>query len=481
MTQRIAVLGAGPSGLAQLRAFDAARRAGADVPEIVCFEKQSDLGGMWNYTWRTGLDQHGEPVHASMYRYLWSNGPKECLEFADYSFEEHFGRPIASYPPRPVLRDYIMGRIERSNLRHQIRFNTAVHSVEYSEQTGKFTVTVRELEDDRMVSEEFDWVVVATGHFSTPNAPAFEGLSQFPGRVLHAHDFRDACEFAGKDLLLVGSSYSAEDIGTQCYKYGAKSVTFSYRSSPMGYDWPEAFDERPLLVRVDGSAAHFADGSSKDVDAIVLCTGYQHHFPFLPDELSLRTKNRLYPQGLYKGVFWIDNPKLVYLGMQDQYYTFNMFDAQAWFARDVILGHAALPDAEAMRADSEAWFARENACADHDDDIDFQAAYVRDLVDRTDYPDFAIETVAGMFKQWLRDKQAGILDYRDKSYRSTITGTLAPPHHTRWMQAMDDSLQAFLENSSELEDQLEVRRPAAPAVARPDNAAAQPQPQRRSA
>ena len=39
---------------------------------------------MWNYTWRTGLDQHGEPVHGSMYRYLWSNGPKECLEFADY-------------------------------------------------------------------------------------------------------------------------------------------------------------------------------------------------------------------------------------------------------------------------------------------------------------------------------------------------------------------------------------------------------------
>src|SRR5690606_24797443 len=128
---------------------------------------------------------------------------------------------------------------------------------------------------------------------------------------------------------------SAEDIGTQCYKYGAKSVTFSYRSAPMGYDWPEAFDERPLLVRVEGNTAHFADGSSKDVDAIILCTGYQHHFPFLPDELTLRTSNRLYPQGLYKGVFWIDNPKLIYLGMQDQYYTFNMFDAQAWFARDV--------------------------------------------------------------------------------------------------------------------------------------------------
>ena len=43
------------------------------------------------------------PVPNSMYRYLWSNGPKECLEFADYSFDEHFGKPIPSFPPREVF------------------------------------------------------------------------------------------------------------------------------------------------------------------------------------------------------------------------------------------------------------------------------------------------------------------------------------------------------------------------------------------
>ncbi len=301
MSPKIAILGAGPSGLAQLRAFEAARKAGLDdIPDVVCFEKQSDWGGMWNYTWRTGLDAHGEPVHASMYRYLWSNGPKECLEFADYSFEEHFGRPIPSYPPRAVLLDYIMGRVEKSDVRKYVRFNTAVRWVEYSEQTEKFTVTVMDHDKGELESDEFDYVVVATGHFSTPNVPEFEGLDRFPGRVLHAHDFRDAAEFAGKRLLLVGSSYSAEDIGTQCYKYGAKEVTFSYRSGPMGHDWPEAFSEVPLLTHVDGTTAHFKDGSTREVDAIVLCTGYQHHFPFLADDLRLRTNNRLYPRNIYK-------------------------------------------------------------------------------------------------------------------------------------------------------------------------------------
>src|ERR1700712_2383506 len=299
---RIAIIGAGPSGLAQLRAFEAARRAGAEIPDIVCYEKQADYGGLWNYTWRTGLDENGEAVHGSMYRFLWSNGPKECLEFADYSFEEHFGRPIPSYPPRAVLHDYIAGRVERSDVRKYIRFCTPVRWVSYSEATGKFTVTAKDLLNDEHQVEEFDHVVVANGHFSVPSVPHFEGMEQFPGRVMHAHDFRVADEFAGKRLLMVGSSYSAEDIGTQCIKYGAKSITFSYRTKPMGFDWPEGFVEKPLLTKLVGKTAHFKDGTTAEVDAIILCTGYQHSYPFLPDELRLKTKNCLYPAGLYKGI-----------------------------------------------------------------------------------------------------------------------------------------------------------------------------------
>ena len=49
-----------------------------------------------------------------------------------------------------------------------------------------------------------------------PHIPDFPGIERFPGRVLHAHDFRDKNEFSGKTLLLIGSSYSAEDIAVQC-------------------------------------------------------------------------------------------------------------------------------------------------------------------------------------------------------------------------------------------------------------------------
>ena len=77
--KRVCIIGAGPSGTAALRSFQSAEAKGIQIPEVVCFEKQSDWGGLWNYSWRTGIDENGENVHGSMYRYLWSNGPKEAL------------------------------------------------------------------------------------------------------------------------------------------------------------------------------------------------------------------------------------------------------------------------------------------------------------------------------------------------------------------------------------------------------------------
>jgi trimethylamine monooxygenase len=445
MKKRVAVIGAGPSGLAQLRAFQSAAQKGADIPEVVCFEKQDNWGGLWNYSWRTGVDEYGEPVHGSMYRYLWSNGPKEGLEFADYTFEEHFGQQIGSYPPRAVLFDYIEGRVKRANVRPWIRFCTPVRMVTYDQASAKFTVTVHDLKKDHTYSEEFDDVVVASGHFSTPNVPEFPGFSTFNGRILHAHDFRDAREFAGKDILIVGTSYSAEDIGSQCWKYGCKSVTVSHRTAAMGYDWPSNWKEVPLLQKVEGNTATYKDGSTGHVDAIILCTGYQHHFPFLPDGLRLRTKNRLAAADLYRGVAWVKNPKLFYLGMQDQWYTFNMFDAQAWYVRDVIMGRLSVPsDEDARAADVVARVAAEDGLADGYAAIAYQGAYVQELIDLTDYPSFDIPGSNEAFYAWKEHKVKNIMTFRDNAYASVMTGTMAPLHHTPWKDALEDSLESYL-------------------------------------
>ena len=444
MTKRVCVIGAGPSGLAQLRAFQSAAAKGAEIPEIVCYEKQSDWGGLWNYTWRTGVDENGNQCHGSMYRYLWSNGPKEGLEFADYTFEEHFGKPIASYPPRAVLFDYIKGRVEKADVRKWVKFSTIVRDVRVMDD-GKFEVTARDETTDSESREIFDHVIVASGHFSVPNVPEYPGFETFNGRILHAHDFRDAREFEGKDILILGTSYSAEDIGSQCWKYGAKSITSCWRTAPMPYDWPENWDVVPALERVEGKTAYFKDGTSKVVDAIILCTGYKHHFPFLPDELRLKTPNVLASNDLYKGVVWNHNPDLFYLGMQDQWFTFNMFDAQAWWVRDAIMGRIAIPDMAAREADVAARQAAEAELADDYACIDYQGAYTQELIDETDYPSFDIKAANQAFYEWKKHKKQNIMEFRDHGYTSPMTGTKAPPHHTSWVKALDDSLEDYLQ------------------------------------
>lgn len=444
MTKRVCIIGAGPSGLAQLRAFQSAREKGAEIPEIVCYEKQSDWGGLWNYTWRTGVDEYGNQCHGSMYRYLWSNGPKEGLEFADYTFEEHFGKPIASYPPRAVLFDYIKGRVEKAGVRDWIQFDTIVRDVRVLED-GRFEVTARNEKTDSETREIFDNAVVASGHFSVPNVPEYPGFDTFNGRILHAHDFRDAREFEGQDILLVGTSYSAEDVGSQCWKYGCKSIVQSCRSGKTGYHWPDNWTEVGGIDRVENKTVYFTDGNKAVVDAIILCTGYKHHFPFLPDELRLSTANVLASDDLYKGVVWNKNPNVFYLAMQDQWFTFNMFDAQAWWVRDAIMGRIEIPDMAAREADVKARKDGEAALADDYACIAYQGDYTEELIAETDYPSFNIDAAKEAFNQWKKHKKKDIMTFRNNAYVSPMTGTLAPQHHTPWKDALDDSLESYLQ------------------------------------
>ncbi len=441
---KVAVIGSGPCGLSILRAFQQAEEKGQKIPEIVCYEKQEDWGGLWNYSWRTGSDQYGDPVPNSMYRYLWSNGPKECLEFADYSFDEHFKQPIPSFPPREVLYDYIIGRAKKANIKKYIKFNTAITQAKFN--GNQFEVSALNKIDNTISSNNYDYLVVASGHFSVPYIPEYKGMNSFPGRILHGHDFRDAEEFRNKDIVVLGSSYSAEDIALQCYKYGAKSVTIGYRNNPMGFKWPQGMKEVHYLDRLEGNKAIFKDGHEQNADAIILCSGYLHHFPFLEESLKLKTSNRLYPNKLYKGVVWQDNHRLMYLGMQDQFHTFNMFDCQSWFARDIIMDKIKMPSDEMINEDIDRWVSQEEVLEDPIQMIDFQTEYTKDLYSRSDYPEIDFELIRKHFKDWEHHKEEDIMTYRNNSFSSGVTGTVAPVHHTPWSEAMDDSMKVFMKS-----------------------------------
>ncbi|XP_063681830.1 trimethylamine monooxygenase-like [Bolinopsis microptera] len=449
MVVRVCIVGAGPSGMSTLAMFKKLKDQGVEC-EVTCFEKQEQPGGLWNLTWRTGTDEFGEPVHCSQYRDLFSNGPKECLEFPDYTFDDHFGKPIPSYPPRDVLFDYLRGYWKFHGVKKEdVLTRHVVRNVSFDDKTATFTVRVRNLVQGLDIEQEFDRLIVASGHFSVPNVPHFEGIETFEGRAMHSHDLRNAREFTGKRILVVGSSYSAEDIALQLFKFGAEQITISYRTAKLGFKWPEKIHEVPLLIKIEGKTCHFKDGTSGDYDAIILCTGYRHHFPFLPSELSLPNGNVFNLPNLYRNVQWYGVTEgkknasgLFYLGMTNQFYTYTMFMMQGLWAVSVIKGIIQTPEREDCVEDIEKRYAENANLTDCFKMIASQADYMKQLSTDLNYTE--VLDCEELYYQWVQHKLDDIITYRDKCYKSLYTLKDSPVHPTPWVKCYDDSLEAFI-------------------------------------
>ena len=153
MTKAVLVIGAGPSGMAQVNAL-----VGAAELEVRCFEMNSEVGGLWTWT-----DDVGD-CHGSMYRYHQTNGLNEFLELEEYSFLEHFGHLITSYPPRAVMLDYLKGWTKKMGGDECITLNRKVTSVTYDAAgTKKFTVVSHDTTTDARHIDYFDSVVCCNG------------------------------------------------------------------------------------------------------------------------------------------------------------------------------------------------------------------------------------------------------------------------------------------------------------------------------
>ena len=95
----------------------------------------------------------------------------------------------------------------------------------------------------------------------------------------------------------------------------------------------------------------------------------------------MKSRNVLYPPGLYKGIVWQEggNNKLLYCGVQDQYYTYTMFDVCALWAVKYIEGEIGIPDKETMDKNWKQWAQRNKVLKDCHEQIDFQTDYVQEL------------------------------------------------------------------------------------------------------
>lgn len=274
-----------------------------------------------------------------------------------------------------------------------------------------WSVTTRDLDTDEHHTRTYRDVLVANGHHSVPNQPAFPG--EFTGQAFHAHDYEEPSVFADKDVVVVGVGNSGMDIACDAakvarrvylvtrhgvhvipkYAFGrpADQLNSKYiayvpfrverrlyegilrlstgRPQDRGLPTPdhrllsahptvsaELYDRvghgdivmKPGIARLDGDRIAFQDGSSEHADTLVYATGYRVTLPFLAPEVFDCAHNRM---PLYLRIVAPDRPGLFFIGfIQTIGANIALYEYQAEWVGDLITGTAALPDRRQMQA-----------------------------------------------------------------------------------------------------------------------------------
>jgi hypothetical protein len=389
---RLAIVGAGPAGLAALRALTA---RGFDA---VAFERRPCVGGVWSL--------HDDERPTAAYRSLHLITSRARTEFGELPMPE--GTP--DYPSRDAVGRYLEGYAERFGLLDRIRFGEGVRQ---ARRTGDGW----DIEFESGGREHFDKLVVANGHNEEAKWPQPAYPGEFAGRQLHALDYADAEEFRDRNVLVVGMGNSAMDIATDISlvadrtylsaRHGtwvipkrllgkpadqiikpwvAVHVPWRVRQPlsqfllrltvgpPDRYGLPEPtrglFQDHPtitdtVLSRIShgeltpkpgitelcGDSVRFTDASEEPVDAIVWCTGYRVSMPFLDESLTGPDPKEL---PLYKRIFHLDCPDLFFVGlMQSTGSAFPIVERQAQILAEHLSGDWDLPAASKQRRDCE--------------------------------------------------------------------------------------------------------------------------------
>ncbi|KAI3766883.1 hypothetical protein L2E82_16961 [Cichorium intybus] len=370
--RHVCVIGAGPSGLV------AARELRKEGHTVVVLEQKHDVGGQWLYDPKIeGEDPLGKGkalnVHSSIYESLRLTSPREIMGFTDFPFLIKKGRDTRRFPGHKELLLYLKDFCEWFGLRDMIRFNTRVEYVgmlDYGEfgKDLRWVVESKAIDSDKVVSEVFDAVVVATGHYSHPRLPSIKGMDAWRRKQMHSHLYRVPEPFRDQVVVVVGNSLSGQDISMELVKV-AKEIHLSSKLLQVSEGLSKVISKHDNLhlhptiesLHEDGRV-EFVDGSWVTADTIIYCTGYSYSFPFLDTKGAVAVDDdRVGP--LYEHTFPPNlAPSLSFIGIPRKLIGFPFFESQAKWIAQLLSGKRTLPSRdEMMKSVQEFYNAREAA------------------------------------------------------------------------------------------------------------------------
>lgn len=383
----IAIIGGGPSGLI---ALDALIRENT-FSKIKLFERRDQAGGCWIYNEtppeklpkfeKLAARIAHEPDHipeelpktvpkstkqrfmdTATYSYLESNVEAIAMEFSEEPFpaggsDESIAKYGSETPFRhnTIIKDWINDLYKKKGYHDHIHFNTSVELVSKNDDTKNWELVLREFgkDHDHVSTENFDAVIVATGHYDVPYVPNIPGLQEFyenPNKdVIHTKAYRSREDFRDKKTVVVGASVSAMDAVQDILRISESKIISSQKktSKPHTYFGTAAFEHHLVekhgqIIKIDNASdvIYFDDDTSvSGVDRIIFGTGFTFSYPFLP-KLDL-TDNRV--NGLYQNIFQITDKTLSFVGAIAAGLTFKAYEWQAVAIARVYAQRAQLP------------------------------------------------------------------------------------------------------------------------------------------
>jgi hypothetical protein len=338
------VIGAGPAGLPTIKNF-------IDLGfDVTAFDRCEDVGGNWRFNDETG--------HSSVFETTHIISSKYTSQYQDFPLP----KDSPDYPSHVQLLNYFSAYATEFGLRPHIHFRTTVTRAEpIADDRWRLTyVTEGQAEQSR----EFDALCVASGHHHTPRWPDYPG--EFTGQYLHSHDYKRAEPFRDARVLVIGGGNSACDVAVETsrisnetfiswrrgywlipkfvfgmpvdkffnmFKRFPKTLQISGleftlrllqgRNRDIGLPDPDhkVMATHPTLnsdlynairhgkvhpkgdiARFEGTRVHFKDGTSREFDTIVACTGFHITHPFLDKSIidlsqpSVRLYEKMLPE-----------------------------------------------------------------------------------------------------------------------------------------------------------------------------------------
>ncbi|TPX56381.1 hypothetical protein SpCBS45565_g08427 [Spizellomyces sp. 'palustris'] len=383
MQRDILIVGAGPSGLAALKALKQHNETRKWT--LVVAEQRHGVGGVWLPSAPTPIppDLPSSPIYDS----LTTNLPHPVMAFYSHPFPP--ATPL--FPGHPVVLKYLQSFAERFDLWSHIRFGHKVVGAEWDPRVSKWRTRfcTRERKTPEMANaseheraahseEMYDAILVCSGHYHYPKTPDWPGVTEWAlhGRTLmHACYYRRPQTFRHKVVLVVGAGPSGRDLSNEVATVSQRmyhSVPWAWHparsATPIVHTPSSGIVIKPPIRRFHSNAIEFEDGTQlTDVDIVIAATGYFYRYPFFPSNILYDPSQSpeapssasllcdgSHVEPLYQHMFPITPtlpaaPNLIFFGLPSKVVPFPLFEIQALVATNLLLGKTQLPAFDAIQ------------------------------------------------------------------------------------------------------------------------------------